>query len=212
MTRPSRAELARTALASARVGALTTYPRHGAPRPTQVSVRDDHGSVVLGMSVRSWAAADLASRPLATLRIHPAECRPVTTHGAVRVLPRRPDGLALFRLQVAAVRIGSRSEPVDITDYRRAEPDPLRAEVPDMLRHLRHGHGIELAACLRAHGHTGARWAEPRSVDRYGLELTVLDDQGVSTARLDFARPVSCTDDLPASLSVIMRGTNCCGC
>ena len=47
MAQPSSVTaLARTAIAHARVAALTTYPRHARPATMQVRVRDDHGALV----------------------------------------------------------------------------------------------------------------------------------------------------------------------
>ena len=212
MAQPSSVTaLARTAIAHARVAALTTYPRHARPATMQVRVRDDHGALVVSLSPRSWAAAHLALRPVGTVRVAPVGCQSVTAQGAGRRIPDQSDGVACFRLEVKSLRIGRSADAVDISEYRLAVPDPLCGDAPRIVTHLRHGHGGDLAACLRAHGDHGARWAEPLSVDRYGLELAVLHDGGVSTTRLNFPAPVSSVAELAPGLSMLMLGFDHCG-
>ena len=210
MAHPTPAELARTAVACAQVAALTTYPRHSRPATTQVRVRDEHGELVLSLSPNSWAAADLGMRPVGTVLIAPLGCQTVTAQGVVHPLPDQHDGLACFRLEVRSVRIGRSAQAVDVAEYRLAAPDPLREEAPRILAHLRRGHGADLAACLRAQGDHGARWAEPLGVDRYGLELAVLHDDGVNATRMNFPVPVSSVTELTPGLSVLMIGADRC--
>jgi hypothetical protein len=207
---PSSAELARTAVARARVAALTTYPRHARPVTTQVRVRDDHGALVVSLSPRSWAAAHLGVRPVGTVRVAPLGCQSVDLQGALRRMPDH-DGLACFRFELKSIRIGRRADAVDVSEYRRAAPDPLSWDAPGIVTHLQHGHGADLAACLRAHGEHRAGWAEPLSVDRYGLELAVLHDGGVGTTRLNFPAPVNSVAELAPELSVLMLGADHCG-
>ena len=99
------------------------------------------------------------------------------------------------------------------TSRNTAWPRPTGCgeEAPRILTHLRHGHGADLAACLRAQGDHGARWAEPLGVDRCGLELAVLHDDGVSTTRMNFPVPVSSVTELSPGLSVLMLGADRCG-
>ena len=211
MSGPSNAEQAQTAVASARAATLTTYPRMARPALTLVSVRADAGTLVLRLHPSSPAAADLGQRPLGTVRVSPTDCATVTIQGKVHRLPAQDTaGLLAFRLDVGAVRLGQQAATVvDVQDYRAAEPDPLRADAPAILAHLRQSHGEQLAGCLRAHGHTAARWADARRLDRYGLELGVLEDGGVSTARLDFGTPVGSVNQLGPGLSVVLTGSRC---
>lgn len=205
---PSLAENARTAVASARTGALTTYPRGARPLLTNVRVRDDDGSVEFAVNDASAAAGILLVRPLATMRLAPSGAQLTTLHGTVRRVPAPPGSrLARFALHVEAIRVGHRcGEPVDPEDYRAAEPDPLREDAPAILAHLRRDHGRDLTGCLRAQGHRRVWWAEARRLDRYGLELSILDDDGVGTVRLDFPAPVRCLDELGPGLSLALRG------
>ena len=207
MSIPSLAERARTSVAEARVATLTTYPRLGRPVLTMVSVRADDGAPVIAVDKRSAAAATLRLRPLGTVQLSPPDWEPVTLQGRFRSLVGDDAAQLLFRLDVGSVRVGQRLlEVVEVEDYWSCEPDPLRQDAPGILAHLRRGHGEQLAACLRANGHASARWAEPRRLDRYGLELGVLDDAGVSTARLSFTTPVNRVEDLSPGLSVVLHG------
>jgi hypothetical protein len=212
---PTMAEQARTAVARARVGRLVTYPRPASPALTAVSVSGDAGAPVLHLAPAAPAVVDLGRRPLGTVRVAPAGCATVTIQGAVRRLASSDGGgLARFRLDVGAVRLGEcGTQVVDVEDYWAAEPDPLREVAPGILAHLRHGHSAQLAACLRANGHTRARWDEPRRLDRYGLELAVLDDAGVSTVRLSFTEPVNRAEDLAPGMSLPpLRRERCADC
>lgn len=205
---PGSAERARTAVASAHTGALTTYPRYGSPVLTTVSVRASGSDVMFSMTDANPAARVLGVRPLATVRVAPVGCELTSLQGAVCRLPRvEGSRMAEFALDVGAVRLGARwCEVVDLDDYRAAEPDPLRADAPAILAHLRRDHGRDLTDCLRAQGHRQARWVEARSLDRYGLELSVLDDDGVARVRLDFPTPVRSLEDLGPGLYVALRG------
>lgn len=206
---PSSAERARTAVGSARTGALTTYPRYGSPVLATVPVRADaSGGLVFALTDGNPAARVLSARPLATVRVAPGGCELTSLQGAVRRLPRAEGSRMIeFVLDVGAVRLGTRCcEVVDLDDYRAAEPDPLREDAPAIIAHLRRDHGQDLTDCLRAQGHRQARWVEAHSLDRYGLELSVLDGDGVARVRLEFPAPVRSVEDLGPGLYVALRG------
>lgn len=211
--RPSSAERARTSVASACTGALVTYPRYGSPVLATVSVRAGGSGLVFSLTEGNPATRVLGVRPLATVRVAPAGCELTSLQGAVHGLPRvEGSRLVEFALDIGAVRLGPRwSEVVDLDDYRAAEPDPLRADAPAILAHLRRDHGPDLTDCLRAQGHTQARWVQAHSLDRYGLELSVLDDDGVARVRLDFPNAVGSLEDLGPGLYVALRG-RCADC
>ncbi|WP_164860576.1 DUF2470 domain-containing protein [Rhodococcus sp. X156] len=213
MSTPSSAELARTAVARARVAVLTTYPRNARSVLATVEVSDADGALLLRLPRHTLAAQTLERRPLGTVRLSPEGCETVTIQGAARRLQRADDqGLTHYRLDVGAVRVGERvGEPVDVDEYWAATADPLRDEAPAILDHLRHHHGADLTACVRAHGHTGVLWADPRRLDRYGLELSILDDAGANTLRLSFDRPVQSVAELSPGLAVLLRGPGGCG-
>lgn len=222
MGAPSPAEQARTAVAQAQVATLTTYPQLARPAPTTVPVADEDGHLLITLCGCAPAVTELTLRPLATVRLSPAFCEPVTIQGEVHGLPdggggvggplaEQSDGLrtARFRLDVRAVRVGRAGrEVVDVQDYWRAKPDPLREDAPGILAYLRRGHGAQLAACLRARGRSAAIWAEPSALDRYGLELVVLEPAGVSTVRLQFTSPLRSADDFGPGLAVVLRSSD----
>lgn len=213
---PSLAELARTAVAQARVGTLTTYSRRAPARSrsTIVDVRDDAAGLVVEVRSGCPAVADLLERPLATVQVGPPGCTTVLVHGGAGRLPRvaGSDRLA-FRVEPAVVRAGGEElQLVDVREYLRAEPDPLRVQAPALLEHLRQGHGAQLAACLRARGHLTASWVEPQALDRTGLVLTVLGADGVETVRLDFPEPVTSVEQLAPGLRAVLSCSGRCWC
>jgi len=212
-TMPTWAERARTAVACARAGALTTYPRQRRPMMTTVLVSEDAGRMELRLPADSAAARTLAVRPVATVRVAPPHCEVTTVLGAVRRLPGRDgDQRIRFLLDAGAVRVGSTCHRVlDADAYRAAEPDPLRDDAPCVLAHLRGEHAAALADCLRAQGHAGVRWVEPTGLDRYGLDLTGVDDDGVGEVRLPFPAPVRSLRELAPHLYLALRG-RCADC
>ena len=130
MTQPSAAEQARTVLAHARVAMLTTYPRLGRSLTTAVAIGDEGGDVVLQLTRDSSAAADLALRPVASLRIAPPDQPTVVVTGSAHLLPQRdPRQLSTFRLQIKAVRLGEAPGiAVPVSQFRAAQPDPLAGD------------------------------------------------------------------------------------
>ncbi|BEP13316.1 DUF2470 domain-containing protein [Acidothermaceae bacterium B102] len=212
MPQPTAAEQARTVLAHARVALLTTYPRLGRSLTTAVAIGDEGGDLVLQLTHDSAAAADLTLRPVASLRIAPPGHPTVVVTGSAHPLRQRdPRQLTTFRLQIKAVRLGEGpGVPVPVSQFLAALPDPLADEAPFVLAHLRAQHGAELAACLRSQGHPDAQWAFASSLDRFGLEVDVLDDGGVTRVRLDFPTPVERLQDLDPGLAVLLRPQGAC--
>ena len=59
----------------------------------------------------------------------------------------------------------------------------------------------ELVGCVRAHGIVQAEWVIPRGLDRYGLKLLVLTEDGAAAVRLSFPDgPVTSLHEVPASI------------
>jgi hypothetical protein len=134
----------------------------------------------------------------------------VLVRGGVRRLPSGPrPGTVTFLLDATSVRVGGPStgsdQLVDADAYRRAEPDPLRDEAPELLRHLQRAHRADLVGCIRRHGLHDAEWVEPHALDRYGLELTVVTPDAVGRVRLPFARPLRSLDELGPGLHTAFR-------
>ncbi len=208
LNRPSPAEQARTTLAVARCGALTTDPRRGSQVLAAVIVHGGEDPVSFSLPADDPASAVLRSGPLSTLRVAPAGFAPTTVQGQVRHLePADGRGLIRYALGIATVRLGNGGEqPVDVGAVLAAEPDPLREHVAAILDHLQRDHGPDLVSCLRAQGHGQVQWAQARRLDRYGLELTVLDADGVAIVRLDFPQPVACLEDISPGIYLALRG------
>lgn len=114
MTSTADAVLARTSVACARVAALTSYARQPNRRTTTtvtMSARTD-GTVEVALTPTSLAVRQLLARPLASVRVAPAWCQPVTLHGAAR---RPPPG--------AAVRSAAGLDPGGRRRHRRPHRD-----------------------------------------------------------------------------------------
>ena len=209
--RPDAAHQARTAMASARVASLLTYPRAAPARPhlTNVAVEHDEGGrPMVRLATGALAVTHLTARPLATVQIAPVGHPVVTVHGAVHRLPGRDDqGRLLYRVDIGAVRLAHPGHgactAVNPQEYVAARPDPLAAEAPAVLAHLRDHHAAGLAACLRARGHD-AHWVEPRSLDAAGLDVLAVGADGVELVRLAFPAPISRLQDLRAGLAIAL--------
>lgn len=203
---------ARTAVASARVGWLTTYARHPSSQYTTcVSVRPrPDGTVEVQLGRNAVGVRQLLARPVATLEVCPVGCEPVLLHGAARRLPGLSDnGALLFHLDVAVARVGTRAVPLDERTYFAAAPDPLAHDAPAVLSHLNGAHADELAACLRAAGHP-VGFARATVLDSGGLTVTAVTAEGVESVRLCFPHPVTHLGQLPPSLSAVLSPR--CGC
>lgn len=140
---------ARTAVDQARLGTLTTYARApSTPHTTcaTVPLRGD-GSVEVELATDALAVRQLLARPVAALRVAPVGREPVILRGAARRLPGASrQGRLRFRLQPAAVRVGTPSQRVDEASCDSAAPDPLRHNAPHVLAHLNDRHSDDLAA------------------------------------------------------------------
>lgn len=205
---PAPAVLARTAVACASSGTLTTYPRGAGVPPHEARVdvtAQPDGSVVAHLDAGDVAAQILLARPLASVRITVPTYAPVLLQGAVRRLPGTDDhGRLTFHIAPGAVRVGRRREvSITSTAYAAALPDPLREQAPQALAHLNRGHRDALTACLQALGHD-AETVEASQLDQYGLTVVVLGVSGVGRVRLAFPRPVSRLADLGPGLAPVL--------
>lgn len=203
---------ARTSVAAAQVGRLTTYARHPARQTTTtVSVQPQgDGTVDVQLSREAVGTQQLLARPVATLELAPVGHDPVLLHGSARRLPGfGPNGTLRFRLEVAAVRLGSPSVLIEEGEYAAATPDPLAADAPAVLDHLNHAHADGLAACLRAAGHE-VGFAHATALDSGGLTVASVTTSTVDLVRLPFPHPVTALSQLPISLALVI--TPRCGC
>jgi hypothetical protein len=199
---PDPAACARTAVDRARTGLLTTYARHPSRSHTAVVqlAPDPDGAVQLHLPAAAVPARQLLARPVATLSLRPPACEPTVLHGAVtRLRGTTEEGALVFRLEVAAGRVGAPARFVDGEAYARADPDPLRQEAPGVLAHLNGAHADGLADCLRAAGHD-LSYAVATRLDAHGLTVAAVGGCGVSSVRLAFPRRIERLEELPPSL------------
>jgi hypothetical protein len=210
---PSRAELARTALASAAAAEIEDArspddPVYPGRVPAQVPVRDGRdGSPLLLPVTGSVLEHQLAAQRDAVTVTVPAAgpYAALRLTGTVRLTARnRRAGIAACMVDLRSVELISHAGArvrVPLPQYRAAVPDPLWREAPGVLQHLEHGHMTDLIACVRMHGLPQADWVIARGLDRYGLELLVLTTDGVAAVRLGFPDgPVTSLRDVPASI------------
>jgi len=221
MPGPSLAELARTALARAAAatvsesGAFTASGPRAAGGGDRVPVRDRaDGSPLLLAAAGSLLEQRLTSCPDAVSVSVPASApfAALRITGTAREVARdQTAGItacAVAVRSVGLVRGATAVAPcaeIPVEAYHAAAPDPLWRVAPGILHHLEHGHMAELTSCVRAHGLVQADWVVPRGLDRYGLELIVLDDEGTAAVRLSFPDgPVSSLEEVPASIRAVL--------
>ena len=212
---PTVAQQARTAVATARVATLSTYgraPCGAAARTTVVNVIGlDNGSVDFFLRPGSPAVDDLCQRRLATLQVAGTGCLPVVLAGAcTRLTGFDADGRLRFRVDPLSVRLTGAARPVPVSDYRSARPDPLAPSSAALVHHLATAHADALLACVRSQLHPWAAFVLPVSLDRFGLRLTVVDEDGVTDTRLCFPAPVGSLSELPPSLRVLLACPSGC--
>jgi hypothetical protein len=84
---------------------------------------------------------------------------------------------------------GGATVPVEVEQYRRAEPDPLALVETGQLTHLARDHAdaLDLLTRLLEDRHLmGAQAVVPHALDRYGIVLRVLRRDGRTDVRLPF--------------------------
>jgi hypothetical protein len=209
---PSLAERARTAVAQARLAAVTwddlePAGRLQSPVTATAAIRvDGAGGPVLLLAPRETVTEALAASPLVTVTVPaPAPLGSLALTGTV--WPRaEADGRLGYRLDLRSLRFaGGGGAPVPLAEYQAAAPDPLWRVAASAIGHLERGHMAELIGCVRAHGMDQAEWVVPRGLDRFGLELAVISATGVAAIRLSFPDgPVSSLEDVPASLRAVL--------
>ncbi len=207
---PSRAELARTALARAAAAAVTAAGPDGcafAAVPVRVNAA---GQPVLLPAAGSALAGLLAAGPAEVTVAVPADL-PFTSLRLVGITVRDQPaaarcGTTPYVVTLQSVEFAGASRvPVDLAQYRTAAPDPLWREAPGILSHLESCHMAELVACVRAHGMPAAECVVPRGLDRFGLELLVLTPDGLAACRLSFPDgPVTDLRQVPASVRAVL--------
>lgn len=187
---PTLPESARTALARARVGSLVTKGCTLRPSTLTVVAIEDQadGRPVVHLDESSPTVRELGACRVATVSVAGiSPFRRLELTGPL--LPQRESrpGERSFRLSPLTVRlVGSTSRTVGTAEFQAARPDPFTMLAPTVIEHLAHAHAAEMLAWVRAHGNENAQAILPRSVDRYGIDLAVLDASGVQQMRLGF--------------------------
>lgn len=204
-TEPTVAEHARTALATARAATLLTKGCPARQPAVTLATVDDQsdGRPLVGLDAASPAIKRLAECRVATITVPaPAPFRGLELTGVLAPSESQEPEVRVFRLDPLACRLtGAAGTTVPISQFRAAAPDPLRHLAPDLLTHLADAHGEDLLACIRAHASPSALAAIPRAVDRYGIELTILDESGTEWVRLPFPNgPIDALHELPPGL------------
>jgi hypothetical protein len=201
------AALARSSLQHATVAVLSTYPCSTAARPhlSQVAVQaGGDGNPVLRLLPDSLAVVQLTAWPMATIHVAPPGCEPLTLHGQVHRLPGSDDaGRLTFILEPAVVHLRTPADVVDPSQYARSGCDAVANQAPRVLAHLRQRHVHQLLSCLHAQG-VHAQFAEPVHLDRHGLTVLAVCEDGVSEVSMPFPRPVSRLEELPPGLSLML--------
>ena len=232
----SPATRARTALAacswlswSTPDGLLDDHPDH-----SRAPYFDSSGSPVLLVERRTsdellelgHAATELAALPeLGLVRLQ-GELWPVAGNAYLNALrqfrlehaecadccgPRRSHliGLRVDRVEVTDPDDGEVTS-VDLDDYAAADPDPVITHSLSVRGHLNAMHGDDL---IRMASRTLALPAEDVLavsvdwIDAWGLEISVIDEDGAGTHRLPFRNPLTTMDDLGGQLHAFLRNT-----
>jgi Domain of unknown function (DUF2470) len=208
--RPSLAELARTALARAKVATVISRGRGpSVDSVTVVNVKDSpDGRPLVQLERSSSMVRRLAVRPVVTVSI--AAPRPLIAlqlTGPAMPCKGASEGLRGFRLSLLSARFvaGRKVVPVPLGDFHAASPDPLWPHAVQALEHLGQAHAPELLACACAHGLALAQAVVPRAIDRYGLELALITGAGVTTLRLPFpGGPVESLAEVTSGLRALL--------
>jgi 2-amino-4-hydroxy-6-hydroxymethyldihydropteridine diphosphokinase len=119
------------------------------------------------------------------------------------------EDFTLWVLEIERVRwVGgfARMDSVGAEDYAAAEPDPTAPSAARAVAHLNDDHGAALLAMARRlAGRAGATSATCTAIDRYGLDLSVVDTETVAV-RIAFAEPAQAGADLrPATVELARR-------
>ena len=118
------------------------------------------------------------------------------------------EDFTLWVLEVERVRwVGgfARMDSVSAADYAAAEPDPTAPAAARAVAHLNDDHGDALLAMARGlGGHPDATSAACTAIDRYGLDLDVVDIEAVAV-RMSFAEAADAPGDLQAATVELAR-------
>ncbi len=207
---PSTAELARTALAQARVATLISRGRGPSVDALAIVSVDDsaNGEPLVQLEQTSPMVRRLAACPVATIAIAaPSPFVSLQLTGPAMQCKGDGEDLRSFRLSLLSARLVAwrKVVPVPLGAFHAASADPLWPHAAQVLNHLGQAHAPELLACARAHGQPQVQAVEPRAIDRYGLELALITAAGVTTLRLPFpGGPVESLTEVTTGLRAVL--------
>jgi putative heme iron utilization protein len=225
MMEPSWAERARTLLAAGGDGVLATLDTDFRPLISPVRfVADADGTPVVVLSaldpqtLRAWQDPR-ASFAVGTGLLLQGDLVPVPglqqVEAQARFLARHPQRAGeLESLDFAWLRlVPSRVRWVDDRgvdrwlrpdDLRGAEPDPLAPAAAELVHQVTGSLGADVALLARAvGGHWSARSAQLVAIDRYGLDVELVEPAGRRRARIPFPEPVDSAREVHRVLATL---------
>lgn len=142
----------------------------------------------------------------------------VTVHGLVAEAPFDivdPPGTTLLRFATERIVLTAdgAEQPVLVTDFANASPDPLARVEADFLGHLASTHPAvvhQLASRLGDDTLHDAQRIQPLRVDRYGLVLRIEHRDDHTDVVLPFAQPVTCPGQLTDAFRRLLDTTRRC--
>jgi hypothetical protein len=209
------AELARVSLSGASVATVRAEDRRSDSPDLEVTVKitaDRYGRPILHIAPESPLVDRIAAEPVVTVTVAAqAPYEALALRGPAMVVKSCGDERrVMYRVALlAVVFIRPEQTPVGLAAFHAAQPDQLWGQGEVMLDHLERHHNKELESCVRAHGMPNAGAVVARSLDRRGLELAVLTEDGVSAVWMPFLNgPVNS----PAELAWQLRLCLTCRC
>jgi heme oxygenase (biliverdin-IX-beta and delta-forming) len=147
------------------------------------------------------------------------ECRRAALAAHVAAVPGAElyaewEDFTLWVLEVERVRwVGgfARMDSISAADYAAAECDPTAPAAAGAVAHLNDDHADALLAMARGlGGHPDATSATCTAIDRYGLDVDVMDLEKVAV-RIAFAEPARAPKDLRAATVELARRARAAG-
>ncbi|HSY14831.1 MAG TPA: DUF2470 domain-containing protein [Jatrophihabitantaceae bacterium] len=224
------ARRARTTLAGAEVGLLTTGDdQAGHAHQALVRVVDEDGEALIYCEPGSHVARAARARRLASLDLTPNPtfgvrltlsgrlCRPasdgVSDAAAAGTQPAGPGDLTVVVLRVDQVRAGCpqalpagplvADHPVPLDLYALARPDLLAAALPRVVRHLNDSHGEQLRRLAAYAAGTSLNRIAAASLDSLTATAATLwriEADGSHLTRLSFTHPARTVEELATML------------
>src|ERR1700712_4464135 len=176
------AEMAREALAEANVATVLSESGMNATEVTVKVTADRYGRPILHVAPESPLIESIELGPVVTVTVAAAApFEALSLRGpALRVKACNTDERrVMYRVALLGVSfVRPRKAPVKLAAFPAATPDLLWGQGEAMLEHLSSRHAGDLEACVRAHGMPEAKAVVARSLDRRGIDLAVLTEDG----------------------------------